>query len=142
MSSPRPALDLESLCPPALDDCWSGCDDTDGEAARSRDSRYEQWTNVIDNRTRPPLPNDSSPWKSGRVSVGTSSGGVNKGKIAGKRFPVVVDRATFQAELDALRFREQAHTHQGCAITAARRRLPMDEADSTLAPTAPHGPGT
>jgi hypothetical protein len=27
--------------------------------------------------------------------------------------PNVVDRATFQAELDALRVREKAHTHMG-----------------------------
>ena len=39
--------------------------------------------------------------------------------------PAVVDRATFQAELDALRIREKAHTHEGDAIAAARRRLPM-----------------
>jgi predicted dithiol-disulfide oxidoreductase (DUF899 family) len=84
----------------------------------------------------------SSPWKSERVSAGTSSGGVNKVKIAGKRFPVVVDRATFQAELDALRVREKAHTHQGDAIAAARRRLPMLEVDSTLALIGPHGPVT
>jgi len=54
-------------------------------------------------------------------------------KIAGKQFPVVVDRATFQAELDALQVREKAHSHQGDAIAAARRRLPMVEVDSTLA---------
>src|SRR5580698_8867525 len=36
--------------------------------------------------------------------------------------PPVVDRATFQAELDALRAREKAHTYAGDAIAAARRR--------------------
>ena len=41
--------------------------------------------------------------------------------------PPVVDRRTFQAELDALRVREKAHTHEGDAIAAARRRLPMVE---------------
>ena len=30
--------------------------------------------------------------------------------------PAVVDRATFQAELDALRVREKAHTREGDAI--------------------------
>lgn len=45
--------------------------------------------------------------------------------------PAVVDRATFQAELDALRVREKAHTREGDAIAAARRRLPMVEVDST-----------
>jgi predicted dithiol-disulfide oxidoreductase (DUF899 family) len=44
--------------------------------------------------------------------------------------PGVVDRATFQAQLDALRMREKAHTHEGDAIAAARRRLPMVEVDS------------
>ena len=44
--------------------------------------------------------------------------------------PVTVDRATFQAELDALRIREKAHTREGDAIAAARRRLPMVEVDS------------
>jgi hypothetical protein len=39
--------------------------------------------------------------------------------------PAVVDRAVFQAELDALRVREKAHTREGDAIAAARRRLPM-----------------
>jgi len=39
--------------------------------------------------------------------------------------PKVVDRSTFQAELDALRVREKAHTREGDAIAAARRRLPM-----------------
>ena len=56
--------------------------------------------------------------------------------------PVVVDRVTFQAELDALRVREKAHTHEGDAIAAARRRLPMVEVDSTLPLIGPHGPVT
>ena len=43
--------------------------------------------------------------------------------------PAVVDRAIFQAELDALRIREKAHTREGDAIAAARRRLPMVEVD-------------
>jgi len=46
--------------------------------------------------------------------------------------PAVVDRGTFQAELDALRLREKAHTRQGDAIAAARRRLPMVEMDSAI----------
>ena len=43
--------------------------------------------------------------------------------------PKVVDRSTFHAELDALRIREKAHTREGDAIAAARRRLPMVEVD-------------
>jgi predicted dithiol-disulfide oxidoreductase (DUF899 family) len=41
--------------------------------------------------------------------------------------PNIVDRSTFQAELDALRAREKAHTREGDAIAAARRQLPMVE---------------
>ena len=44
--------------------------------------------------------------------------------------PAAVDRATFQAELDTLRVREKAHTREGDAIAAARRRLPMVEVDA------------
>jgi len=43
--------------------------------------------------------------------------------------PAVVDRRTFQAELDALRAREKAHTREGDAIAAARRRLPTVAVD-------------
>jgi len=43
--------------------------------------------------------------------------------------PKIVDRSTFQAELDALRVREKAHTREGDAIAATRRRLPMVEVD-------------
>jgi len=45
--------------------------------------------------------------------------------------PTVVDRNNFEAELDALRVREKAHTRDGDAIAAARRRLPMVEVDAT-----------
>jgi predicted dithiol-disulfide oxidoreductase (DUF899 family) len=53
--------------------------------------------------------------------------------------PVVVDRATFQTELDSLRVREKAHTREGDAIAAARRRLPMVEMDPTLTLIGPRG---
>jgi predicted dithiol-disulfide oxidoreductase (DUF899 family) len=45
--------------------------------------------------------------------------------------PKVVDRIAFQAELDALRVREKAHTKEGDALAAVRRRLPMVEVDGT-----------
>ncbi|GCE14902.1 DUF899 family protein [Tengunoibacter tsumagoiensis] len=54
--------------------------------------------------------------------------------------PVVVDRATWQAELDTLRVREKAHTRTGDALAAARRRLPMVEVDSSIPLIGPHGP--
>jgi predicted dithiol-disulfide oxidoreductase (DUF899 family) len=56
--------------------------------------------------------------------------------------PRPVDRATFQAELDALRRREKAHVREGDAIAAARRKLPMVEVDGLLELTGPHGPVT
>jgi predicted dithiol-disulfide oxidoreductase (DUF899 family) len=56
--------------------------------------------------------------------------------------PAVVDRATFQAELDALRVQEKAHTREGDAIAAARRRLPMSKVDASLTVTGPRGPLT
>lgn len=48
------------------------------------------------------------------------------------RLPGVVDRAAWQAELDTLRAREKAHTREGDAIAAARRRLPMTEVDPRI----------
>ncbi len=56
--------------------------------------------------------------------------------------PAIVDRATWQAEIDALRVREKAHTREGDAIAAARRRLPMVEVDSSTPLVGPHGPVT
>jgi predicted dithiol-disulfide oxidoreductase (DUF899 family) len=49
----------------------------------------------------------------------------------------ILDRATFQAESDALRVREEAHTRAGDAIAAAPRRLPMVEAEPTNMGDAP-----
>lgn len=63
--------------------------------------------------------------------------GVNNATV-----PPVVERERFQTELDALRVREKAHTREGDAIAAARRRLPMVEVDSTISVTGPDGPVT
>jgi hypothetical protein len=38
--------------------------------------------------------------------------------------PIVVDRATWRANQDALLVREEAHLREGNAIAAAHRRLP------------------
>jgi predicted dithiol-disulfide oxidoreductase (DUF899 family) len=54
--------------------------------------------------------------------------------------PKIVDRRTFQAELDALRVREKAHTREGDAIAAARRRLPMVEVDAATPLVGERGP--
>lgn len=56
--------------------------------------------------------------------------------------PGVTDRATFQAELDALRVREKAHAKAGDAIAAARRRLPMVEVDGATPLIGENGPLT
>jgi predicted dithiol-disulfide oxidoreductase (DUF899 family) len=54
--------------------------------------------------------------------------------------PPVVDLATWQAARDELLLREKAHTHEGDAIAAARRRLPMVEVDGTVEVTGAGGP--
>jgi predicted dithiol-disulfide oxidoreductase (DUF899 family) len=56
--------------------------------------------------------------------------------------PPIVDRATFQTELDALRKREKALTRESDAIAAARRRLPMVEVDAGAELIGPDGPVT
>src|SRR5918995_4135698 len=56
--------------------------------------------------------------------------------------PSVVDRASFEAEIDGLRAREKSHIRQGDDIAAARRRLPMVEVDAGLELTGPDGPVT
>lgn len=54
--------------------------------------------------------------------------------------PTIVDRATWQAERDALSAREKAHTRAGDEIAAARRRLPMVEIDPAATVLGPRGP--
>lgn len=56
--------------------------------------------------------------------------------------PPVTDRAAFEAGIEKLRLREKAHTREGDAIAAARRRLPMVEVDGGLELTGPDGPIT
>jgi predicted dithiol-disulfide oxidoreductase (DUF899 family) len=62
--------------------------------------------------------------------------------IAHAALPTATDRAAFESELDALRIREKAHTREGDAIAAARRRLPMVQVDATLGLIGPNGPVT
>ena len=54
--------------------------------------------------------------------------------------PPVTDRAAWQAEIDRLRVREKAHTREGDALAAARRRLPMVEVDAQTSLTGAEGP--
>jgi predicted dithiol-disulfide oxidoreductase (DUF899 family) len=72
----------------------------------------------------------------------TSLGGSAPEATNAPGMPRVVDRTTFQAEVDQLRVSEKAHTHEGDAIAAARRRLPMVELDASLPLIGPHGPLT
>ncbi|MGW4669260.1 DUF899 domain-containing protein [Streptomyces sp. NPDC004324] len=60
------------------------------------------------------------------------------GGLTGK--PPVVDLATWQAARDELLVREKAHTREGDALAAARRRLPMVELDGTVEVVGPDGP--
>jgi len=53
--------------------------------------------------------------------------------------PPVVDLATWQAARDTLLVREKAHTREGDALAAARRRLPMVEFDGTIEVVGPEG---
>src|SRR5256714_5027808 len=52
----------------------------------------------------------------------------------------VVDLDTWQAAGDELLVREKAHTREGDALAAARRRLPMVEFDGTVEVVGPGGP--
>ena len=54
--------------------------------------------------------------------------------------PPVVDLTTWEAARDELLVREKAHTREGDAIAAARRRLPMVEIDATVEVTGADGP--
>jgi predicted dithiol-disulfide oxidoreductase (DUF899 family) len=56
--------------------------------------------------------------------------------------PKVVDPKTFHDEIEKLRTREKAHTHEGDAIAAARRRLPMMQIDGATPLIGNRGPIT
>src|SRR5262245_25522543 len=56
--------------------------------------------------------------------------------------PRLAGRADFERELVALRAREKAHTREGDAIAAARRRLPMVEVAGTTPLIGADGPVT
>jgi len=54
--------------------------------------------------------------------------------------PDVVDRETWLRARAALLTREKAHTREGDAIAAARRRLPMVEVNAAVELVGPAGP--
>jgi predicted dithiol-disulfide oxidoreductase (DUF899 family) len=68
-----------------------------------------------------------------------NAGGPAPGAGSAAALPAVADRAGFEAQLEVLRAREKAHTREGDAIAAARRRLPMTEIDPATPLTGPHG---
>jgi predicted dithiol-disulfide oxidoreductase (DUF899 family) len=70
------------------------------------------------------------------MNIGTAAGD-GAGAAA---MPAVTDRAAWQAQLDDLLLREKAHTREGDAIAAARRRLPMVEVDPAIPLIGEHGP--
>jgi predicted dithiol-disulfide oxidoreductase (DUF899 family) len=70
------------------------------------------------------------------------TGSPNTSHVTAMGAPAVVSRSTFEVQLADLRVREKAHTHEGDAIAAARRRLPMVEVDPNLKLIGPQGPVT
>ena len=54
--------------------------------------------------------------------------------------PPVVDLATWQAAREELLVREKAHTREGDALAAARRRMPMTEVPPDTTVVGPDGP--
>lgn len=60
--------------------------------------------------------------------------------MAAPAVPPIVDRETWQRERDKLLVREKAHTREGDAIAAARRRMPMTEVDATAVLVGDSGP--
>jgi predicted dithiol-disulfide oxidoreductase (DUF899 family) len=68
----------------------------------------------------------------------TTTPGNASSDLPGK--PPVVDLATWEAAREELLVREKAHTREGDAIAAARRRLPMVELDGSVEVTGADGP--
>jgi hypothetical protein len=56
--------------------------------------------------------------------------------------PIVVGGGEFEAQLDKLRIREKEYTHQGDAIAAERRRLPMVRVNASTTLIGANGPVT
>ena len=100
--------------------------------------RQENWEDSPDGYPQDP-PYD---WWNWHDAYGVREEGAHAMTDESPGLPPVVDRIAFQAELDALRTREKAHTRESDAIAAARRRLPMVEVDAGLELIGPDGPLT
>jgi predicted dithiol-disulfide oxidoreductase (DUF899 family) len=86
----------------------------------------------------PSTPEEETVMKVESANIGSLAAGTTDASS----LPAAVDRATFEAELDRLRVREKAHTREGDAIAAARRRLPMVEMNRAIRLIGPRGPVT
>ncbi|MFD1370624.1 DUF899 family protein [Actinoplanes sichuanensis] len=64
---------------------------------------------------------------------------MSSGETAGLPRMTVADMATWQAARDELLIREKAHTREGDAIAAARRKLPMVEVEPGIRVVGPAG---
>ncbi|GAB3098892.1 DUF899 family protein [Isoptericola nanjingensis] len=65
-----------------------------------------------------------------------------EGVASAPAVPPIVDREAWRAAREDLLVREKAHTREGDAIAAARRRLPMTEVDAGSVVVGHHGPTT
>src|SRR5205814_9287966 len=105
------------------------------KATRHSDRRVSV-PRVVSVDRRPREPGDRTRRDSGETMTTTP---VNASSdLPGK--PPVVDLATWQAAREELLVREKAHTREGDAIAAARRRLPMVELDGAVEVTGVDGP--
>jgi predicted dithiol-disulfide oxidoreductase (DUF899 family) len=92
--------------------------------------RLTVWTGNVSTRYMEAIMKDEPENAGSRADRGTAAASQ----------PAVVDRATWQAQLDDLLVREKAHTREGDAIAAVRRRLPMVEVDPAIPLTGERGP--
>ena len=70
------------------------------------------------------------------------SGSPHRDSVNRAPIPATVDRAAFEAEIDALRAREKRTSGRATRSAAARRAMPMVEVDAGLELTGPDGPVT
>jgi hypothetical protein len=105
-------------------------------------------SNLARRRERSPIANDlastgcqvlRTPVRVGAAGRPTSQENCKKEPMTTPA-PTVTDHADFERQLLELRKREKAHTREGDAIAAARRRLPMTEVPPDTTVIGPDGP--